>query len=169
MGYTTEFSGAFIITPQLAREHQAFLTKFAQVRHMKRDPVAAKKEPDPIREAVGLDVGEWGKHYVGSVAQFGQDRNGVGGLIDFNTTPPDCPGLWCQWIPSDDGTKLEWDGGEKFYYYVAWLKYLIEEYLKPWGYALNGAVTWQGESDDDKGVIHVVNNDVTTDGESDYA
>lgn len=169
MGYTTDFAGAFTVTPQLASEHHVYLEKFAEIRHMKRDPVLAKREPDPLREAVGLDVGDWGKHYVGSTSPFGQDWEGAGGVVDVNSPPPDCPGLWCNWIPSDDGTKLQWNGGEKFYHYVAWLEYLIEEYLKPWGHALNGDVTWQGESDGDKGVIHVVNNDVTTKGDSDYA
>ena len=27
------------------------------------------------------------------------------------------PGIWCQWVPTDDGKGIEWDGGEKFYNY----------------------------------------------------
>ena len=51
----------------------------------------------------------------------------------------------CQWRPTADGTSIVWDGEEKFYCYVEWLQYLIDTFLKPWGYVLNGAVRWQGD------------------------
>lgn len=79
------------------------------------------------------------------------------------TTPANkYPGYYCQWIPSDDGTYLEWDGGEKFYAYTEWLEYLIKEFLDPWGYTLNGKVTWSGDDNDDLGYITVKNNAVYT-------
>lgn len=31
------------------------------------------------------------------------------------------PGIWCQWIINSNN-KLEWNGAEKFYYYVEWLR-----------------------------------------------
>ena len=70
------------------------------------------------------------------------------------------PGLWCQWIINDNG-ELEWDGGEKFYEYEAWLVYLIDHFFKPLGYVLNGDITWQGDEHDDLGIIHVVDNKVS--------
>jgi hypothetical protein len=70
------------------------------------------------------------------------------------------PSAYCQWVPSQDGTKLVWDGGEKFYDYVGWLKYLIKHYIEPWGYKLNGEVTWQGEDSTDMGKIVVEDSDV---------
>jgi hypothetical protein len=54
-----------------------------------------------------------------------------------------------------------WNGAEKFYYYVKWLEYLIEHFLAPWGYVLNGTVTWQGEEGEDQGTITLADNDVT--------
>ena len=92
------------------------------------------------------------------------------------------PSLWCQWVPiSDsfephrmmDGPDQEadapayypyfgWDGGEKFYNYVEWLEYIVSRFLKPWGYALNGEVTWQGEERADIGKIVVENNQIST-------
>lgn len=62
-------------------------------------------------------------------------------------------GYYCQWIVSDDGTKLQWDDGEKFYSYIEWLKYLVKHYFKPWGYKLNGEIIWQGEDIKDRGLL----------------
>lgn len=59
-------------------------------------------------------------------------------------------------------TTIVWDGCEKFYFYIEWLEYLIENFLKPWGYKLNGSVSWRGELFSDIGVITVENNKVTT-------
>ena len=70
------------------------------------------------------------------------------------------PGLWCQWVPTEDGTAIVWDEGEKFYNYVEWIKYLLNNFLKPWGYTLNGEVDWSGEENGDLGKIKIVNNEV---------
>ena len=65
---------------------------------------------------------------------------------------------YCQWEPSADGTVLRWDGGEKFYYYIEWLEYLITAFFIPWGCKLNGIVRWRGEEFDDMGQITVTDN-----------
>lgn len=70
------------------------------------------------------------------------------------------PGLWCQWIISDDGTELKWDGGEKFYYYTEWLNYMINHFFEPWGIKLNGEIEWKGEDRNDIGKIVVIDNEV---------
>jgi len=41
-----------------------------------------------------------------------------------------------------------------------WLKLVIEHYLAPRGYVLNGEVTWEGEDRDDSGTIFVKDNQV---------
>lgn len=68
------------------------------------------------------------------------------------------PSHYCQWTPTADGTGIEWDGGEKFYDYTEWLAYIVEHFLRPWGYTLNGSVKWQGEDMDDRGVLIVEDN-----------
>jgi len=73
---------------------------------------------------------------------------------------PGTPDSWCSWIPSKDGAAIEWDGGEKFYFYVDWLEFLIDRFLKPWGYVLSGRVEWEGEDARDQGVLHVKDNRV---------
>ena len=182
MGYTTEFKGAFKIEPPLSPEHAAYLRKFSETRRMKRDAVLAASLPDLLRLAVGLPVGDEGAFYVGSDSDHGQapdasviDQNQAPGLpsygnpLDFDAWSRQKeaaiadnaqPGLWCQWVPGEDGATLEWDQGEKFSEYVAWIRYLIRNMLKPWGYSLNGEVSWLGEDADDRGVIYCCNNEV---------
>lgn len=163
MGYTTEFNGSFAVTPALKPEHKAYLERFAKTRRMKRDSVKAELLPDPLRLAVGLSVGLEGGYYVGDddhAQDFGQARDGS--VADGNRPPTNQPGLWCQWVPNENGDCIEWDGGEKFYEYVEWLKYLIQHFLQPWGYVLTGKCKWQGEESDDRGIITVKDNKVTT-------
>lgn len=74
----------------------------------------------------------------------------------------DFPGIWCQWEPTEDGKELKWDENEKFYNYVEWLQYIINNIVKPKGYVLNGSVEWVGEERGDYGLIEVKDNVVTT-------
>lgn len=82
-------------------------------------------------------------------------------IIDHNTPPFSQPGLWCQWIVSNDGTIIQWDQGEKFYEYIGWITYIINNFLIPWGYKLSGTVNYQGEDICDCGSISIKNNTVT--------
>jgi hypothetical protein len=158
MGYTTDFHGQFDLDRPLTLEHAAYLRKFAQTRRMKRDAAKTELRDDPIRKAVGLPVGPEGAYFVGEEGYYGQSTRPD--VVDRNDPPEGQPDLWCQWVPTEDLEGIEWDGGEKFYEYVEWLEYIIEHFLRPWGYVLNGSVKWQGESFDDRGLIVVKKNDV---------
>lgn len=152
MGYTTDFFGQFTVTPPLKPEHAAYLRRFNETRRMARDADKAEALPDPTRAAAGLPIGRQGAYFVAGDGFAGQAHDDS--VIDYNRPPNGQPGLWCQWTPTNDGAALEWDGGEKFYDYVEWLEYLVAHFLKPWGYAIEGAVQWQGEESDDRGVIY---------------
>jgi len=156
MGYTTTFTGKFTCTPALNTDQVAYLKALARTRRMQRK--GASKLPDPLRKAVGLPIGEEGEYFVGGTGWAGQDHDET--IVDYNTPPAAQPGLWCQWVPSDDGKFIKWDEGEKFYEYVEWIKYLNENFLKPWGVKLSGDVKWRGEESSDRGVM-VANNGVT--------
>ena len=157
MGYTTEFDGAFVLDKPLAENHKNYLVAFANIRHMRRIPELTATYPDPIREAVGLDLGPHHCcYYVGNEFEHGHPS-----IIDYNAEPTGVPSLWCQWVPNDDGTAIEWDEGEKFYSYIEWIQYLITHFLAPWGYKLNGKVIWQGEDMADRGKIEIAGNVVT--------
>jgi len=150
MGYTTDFEGGFNITPVLSQKDNEFLTKFSETRRMAR--------------SVGPEYGIEGEFYVDGDGDkdWGAWSVPKTNVINYNRPPSTQPGLWCQWIPTDDGSELVWNGGEKFYNYVEWLQYLIDKILSPRGYTLNGECQWFGENRDDVGVIIVKNNKVTT-------
>ena len=167
MGYTTDFCGKFNLDRPLSSAHKLYLEHFAGTRRMKRDARQTILMADPVRLACNLPIGENGAYFVGakSLERDGECDTCAGqsrttDIKDYNHPPSGQPGLWCQWIPNDDGTAIEWDGGEKFYDYVDWIKYLIAHFLTPWGYAVNGEVTWTGEDRDDLGQILIQNNAV---------
>ena len=76
---------------------------------------------------------------------------------------PEFPSFYCQWIPEmdEDGeTYIAWDGEEKFYEYIPWLKYIIDNILAPAGYKISGQVEWTGEDSSDFGKICVAENKI---------
>jgi hypothetical protein len=131
MGYTTDFEGQILVVPPMSEKTHTFLTQFADTRRMER-----KKGP----------------HYVGN------DHEDV---TNSNRPPAGQPSLWCQWVPSDCGSAIEWDGGEKFYSSDEWMKYIIEQYLAPAGHICNGMIEAQGEDPNDRWQLHVVDNVVS--------
>jgi hypothetical protein len=145
VGYTTDFSGTFKLNKKLSEEDHTFLNKFNETRRMGRN--------------VDPKYGVEGEFYVDGGGAFGQDSED--NVINNNQPPKTQPGLWCQWRPTDDGMGIEWDGGEKFYEYVAWIEYLIDKVLGPRGYVLNGEVEWEGEESGDLGKISIKDNVVT--------
>lgn len=146
MGYTTDFSGRFETNKPLSDKMFNFLKAFNQTRRMGRN--------------VDAVFGVQGEFYVFGGWGDGRLENDKKTVINHNEPPVTQPGLWCQWIPSDDRMGIEWDGVEKFYNYTEWLVYLIHKILAPNGYVLNGTVTWQGEETGDVGEIIVENNRV---------
>lgn len=82
--------------------------------------------------------------------------------------------MWVQWIPTEGGTALEWDGGEKFYSSAEWMEYIIDQFLKPnciakgdlpflqANHVCNGAIKAQGEDMDDRWKLIVTDNVVST-------
>lgn len=151
MGYTTDFEGSFTCTPALNADQIAYLKAFAETRRMKRNPTIAEQYEDILRVRLDLPIGIEGEYFVGGFGSFGQDDDRS--VIDHNSPASTQPGLWCQWTPNEDGTEIEWDGGEKFYSYIDWIKYINDNFLKKWGIVLNGKVEWEGEDSDDIGAI----------------
>jgi len=158
MGYTTKFNDSFGLDKPLAKDHDKYLNAFSNTRRMKRNIQQLVNLEDPLRDAVGLPIGEDGEYFVGGKGMHGDDRDNS--IVDYNNPPKNQPGLWCMWVPNEKGTVIEWDGGEKFYEYIEWLEYLIKNFIEPWGYKLNGVVNWYGEDSEDTGNIIVTNNSV---------
>ncbi len=82
-------------------------------------------------------------------------------LIDKITqTRHECnclPSYYCQWRLDETGTKIGWDGKEKFYGYAEWLG-TIKLFLELLGYKISGKVFWRGEDKGDVGTIKIRNN-----------
>lgn len=146
MGYTTDFAGRFELNKELDEELNSYLIKFSDTRRMKRN----------LPEEFGVE----GEFYVDGEGMAGQARED--NIINYNSPPSTQPGLWCQWIPTTDKMGIQWDGGEKFYDYVEWLAYIVDNFLEPNGYVLNGQVRWQGEDIGDVGVLAVKDNVITS-------
>ena len=186
MGYSTDFSGSFQLSRPVTVQEKNYLDKLAETRRMKRDveklhELYKGKHGNPFAKTREEIYGNEGEYFVGAGGSFGQDSDAS--VIDYNEAPGaldrnlfrdfieyweksqqhkkdgKCqPGLWLQWVLNEDGTQLEWDGNEKFYGYVEWLKYLINHFFEPWGIKLNGEVEWTGEDRNDIGKIVVTNN-----------
>lgn len=172
MGYTTDFTGEVTVEPPLNEHEISFLTAFNKTRRMARarGPLFVK----------GSD-GEWGRGQ-------GHDDD----VLDFNEEPPDQPGLWCQWVPNDEGTTIKWDEGEKFYEADRWMAYIVYRLLAPSAkayiaqhigederlqhftcdHSVNGTISAQGEDSDDRwdlvvkdNVVRVVSYEATPQGD----
>ncbi len=147
MGYTTEFSGSITVEPPLNAEEIAYLNNFAGTRRMHRRS---------------------GPYYCGT-GMCGQDLEDD--IINYNNSG-DQPGLWCQWVPTEDGTAIQWDQNEKFYNSVEWMQYIIDHFLAPGAKAqealpflqanhvCSGVIKAQGEDMDDRWKLVVENNAV---------
>ena len=170
MGYETYFKGEFQFNKPLSAAHNQYLQIFCNTRRMKRDPNKLRDYTiesddvtlleDYVRLAAGLpSPGIDGEYFIGRPQNCGQD-NDIS-VLEQNMPPSTQPDLWCNWIPTDDGTKIIMDDILKFNYHIEWLEYIIEHFIKPWGYQLNGKMKWQGEERRDRGVIRVWNNNVT--------
>lgn len=149
MGYTTEFSGAITVEPALSAEEVNFLNKFAETRR-----VNSTKGP----------------YYVDRGGFMGQDRSDD--VLDYNRPPEGQPGLWCKWVPTEDGEGIEWNGAEKFYDSPEWMVYLIEHFIGRFpkaqgelpfltGHTLNGTISAQGEEAGDMWLLNVKDNVVS--------
>lgn len=147
MGYTTEFRGEFTFEKPLSPKATAFINKLCETRRMGRNI-----------EGYGIQ----GEFFVDGEGFRGQGSES--NIINHNEAPSTQPGLWCQWEVTNNGTTLEWNGGEKFYHYVEWLFYLIEKIIRPNGYVLNGEIKWRGEDFDDTGKIEVMGNELFVNG-----
>lgn len=108
MGYTTDYIGHIDIRPSLNDAEVGYLQAFSDSRRWARPegPYAVPDDPD------------------------GEDLSGYDGRA-LNLPPEGQPGPWCDWVPCWDGCCLSYDGAERFYAPVPWLRYLIDHFLMP--------------------------------------
>ena len=157
MGYTTYFNGSFKFNKPVEDWLTEYIHKFSTTRRMKRDNEKIK-ELFPNWESMCFNgyLGKDGEYFVGGTGFYGQDKDES--VINYNGPACTQPGLWCDWEIDATNNELVWNEAEKFYYYIDWLEYLIDNFFEPLGYVLNGEVKWEGEESEDLGIIHVENN-----------
>lgn len=157
MGYSTDFNGTLKFNKEVSERLKEYINRFSATRRMPRDNDKIKKIYPNWRELCFFgELGNKGEYFAPDSDMLGQEHEDS--IIDYNGYSESVhPGLWCQWVINEND-ELEWDGGEKFYNYVEWLKYLIHHFFEPFGYVLNGDITWQGEDSDDCGTICVKDN-----------
>jgi len=151
MGYTTHFEGSVSIVPPLNEQEIEYINKFADTRRMDR---------------------ENGPYYVGG-GLGGQTQDSD--VRNHNRPPEGQPGLWCQWVATEEGDAIEWDYQEKFYNAPEWMQYIINHFLGEnplaklndpenfgflQGHKLNGEIYAQGEEADDMWKLEVVDGQV---------
>lgn len=109
MRYTTDFLGQVDIDPPLNHAEQAYLSAFAESRRWERGegPYAVSGNPAAEEDVRPQDEGAYNRPAAGQ------------------------PELWCQWVPCWDGCCLSFDGHEKCYAPVAWMRYLFGHFLEP--------------------------------------
>jgi len=151
MGYTTYFYGSVSVEPPLNETEVQYLRKFSYSRRMHR---------------------EKGPYFVDGEGFRGQGPDPD--ILDQSQPSIGQPGLWCQWLPTDDGNEIVWDEGEKFYYAPEWMKYLIQHFLAPgaiaslsgdpqfadftFNHTVNGVICAEGEESSDRWDLIVENN-----------
>lgn len=170
MGYTTYFYGELIPDKPFSKKFIRFINGFSETRHEPRDIEKLKaKDINWAQNCLEGNMGPYGLYYIGP-------DDGCKGIIDFESvidynsfTPEElanirkewtAPGYWCDWCINDSGN-VAWNEGEKFYDYIEWLQFLINNFFEPAGYKLNGEIFWEGEEREDNGVIAVENNCVS--------
>ena len=77
----------------------------------------------------------------------------------WETQPQGQPTQRSQWQPTGEGNALVYHGQGNFDGYIASLQYLIDHFLQPWGYVVEGATSWKRE-DGAAGFIAVKANQV---------
>lgn len=107
MGFSTDFIGHIDIEPPLNNAEIEYLTAFSASRRFVRDtPYDVPGNPRA------------------------ETSEGVDSAL-YNRPHPGQPDLWCDWEVCWDGCCIAWNGTEKSYKMIPWLRYLIGHFLKP--------------------------------------
>lgn len=104
-----------------------YLTAFGQSRRWDRagGPYQVPDNPSDDDVVVGAPDPQTGIPSSRGPISVGSDTP------RFSRTAAGQPQLYCQWVPCPDGCCLSYDGREKFYEPTAWMRYLINHFLKP--------------------------------------
>lgn len=158
MDYYIETNGTLKLKKPLTKTHATYLYEFSCAQRQARDVRKLERVADPVRAAVGLPLGTWGNYCVLGEMAMQKTPSLYESIIHANIPPLDQPSSWCNWIPIDCGREIRLCNLDCSGKPVEWLQYILKHFLTPWGYELNGQLSWQDESSREKSVIKVSNN-----------
>lgn len=151
MRYPIQFDSHLTLDRPLSPQHLAYLNQFVQIRRVALSVEHLQAIPDPLREAVGLPLGEEGAYFVD--LDFDHERLLEPMVLNINKPPHGQPSLWCAWRFDLGGASLSYSDSYNLYRCYVWLQYLLEHFLLPWGYRVHGEIYWQGAEAADHGKI----------------
>lgn len=140
------------IDPPLAPHHLAYLRRFSEVEHVRRNSILVEDVPDPLRESCRLPIGWWGSYYTG-------DDPHPESVINENGAGLGQPDQRCPWSPNEDGTEIVWMGGNSDNA-ADWLDYLRVHFLRLWHYNISGEIEVEGDESVFGTTITVTNSQV---------
>lgn len=150
MGITTYFDGAFTLEPALTRDQVRTIKQVSKHRHSNDshpfEPVDLVAQVPYEMPARGVKLAPVTRERATSGAEYDGDMEGSERAWPF-------PSIWCDWEVSEDGTRLRWNEGEKFYNYEGWLRFLIAQFLVPWEVTISGRVEFCREDDEVSGSL----------------
>ncbi len=156
MGYVTYFEGSFKFNHPPSEYMIKYINSFSTSRRVKRDVELIKKiDGDWEKHSFKGKLGNEGEYYV-KYDNYSWEEGDIT-VIDEDENPSNQPSFWCNWIINEKG-ELCWNGHTKFYDYVEWLEYLINNFFQVENLVLNGEVKFEGEEDKDKGKIVIIDN-----------
>lgn len=154
------FRGVFTLQPAPSPAQAAYLKAFLAVQHGYWPVQYVSKQPDPLREAVSLPLGEDAAFFVGHQNNKLQGRNpfidkchgcrvGPGGQ-------PHC-GI-CPWHLSQDATQLKPDNKGITMMPMKWLGWIITHFLQPWNINITGKVFLEDPCTSQEGTLVALSN-----------
>jgi hypothetical protein len=85
------------------------------------------------------------------------ETKAIDDFADERHDPSTLPGYNCDWVVTNDGLGIHWNGTEKFYDADAWM-----QFITPNGIVANGVIDAQGEDPGDRWRLKVADNKVST-------
>ena len=158
MGYHTEWFGCFEIynknqkRAKLPKKVAALIIGLSKTRRMCRNTTRLAKRLRMSEERCLRLYGVYGERYIEKNYETTLGQTNSPDIIDYNQPPPNQPGLWCNFTYNTETRVIEWNGGEKTRDGVEWIKY-IADLIQEHGYDLKGTMNWQGEDEDDNGIL----------------
>lgn len=134
-----------------ATPYARYLGMFCEVPHWKRNEATCRLIKDPFRDAIGLPPGKYGEFVIGtkkfdsSVSSKRPYKHHPSEFVPFAVN-----------LDSEFKMTLNMVGSPRPSVLAKWTSYLLEKFIGPWGYNMNGYISW--DDDVTTGYVHVLNN-----------